>query len=186
MAALSLLPLAFSIALWPSAAFANDHTTTSSSSATGVAPAFPTMSGQDGVGVPVGGVGSQASGNVGGNSGSDQGAFNISTGAIIGISVAVGVAVISIGESAVLRRMACNMGLTILHSHYLVIVVPHQASQLEHPRIDTARFQKTYRTSRYGSCEPVFQSEQEGNRDAQISSSEWSTCTAPREQRCRS
>jgi len=56
------------------------------------------MSGQDGVGVPDGSVGNQATGNAGGNSGSSQGSFNLSTGAIIGISVAVGVVVIGIGE----------------------------------------------------------------------------------------
>jgi hypothetical protein len=59
------------------------------------------MSGQDGVGVPDGGVGNQATGNAGGNSGS-SGSFNLSTGGIVGISVAVGVTVIGIGESAVL------------------------------------------------------------------------------------
>lgn len=103
MDALNLLLLALSIALWPSFASAKDPTTTSISSATGAPPAFPSiMSGQDGVGVPDGSVGSQATGNAGGNSGSSQGSFNLSTGAIIGISVAVGVAVIAIGESVIL------------------------------------------------------------------------------------
>lgn len=97
MDAIYLLLLSASLALWPSAVSA-DATTTSSASATGTAPAFPTMSGQDGVGVPAGGVGSQDTGSAGGASGSDQGSFSISTGAIVGISVAVGVVVIAIGE----------------------------------------------------------------------------------------
>ncbi len=99
MDALNLLLLAFNIALWPSFAFAKEPTTTSSSSATGPPPAFPTMSGPDG-GVPDGSVGSLATGNGGGNSGSSQGSFNLSTGAVIGISVAVGVVVIAISKSA--------------------------------------------------------------------------------------
>jgi len=97
MDTLNLVLLAFG-----TLASAKSTTTTSSSSATGVAPSFPTMSGQDGVGVPDGGVGNQATGNAGGNSGSSQNSFNLSTGAIIGISVAVAVVVIAIGESAVL------------------------------------------------------------------------------------
>jgi hypothetical protein len=112
MDAPNLLLLVFSIAVWPSVAFAQSPTPTSSSSATGVVTSFPTiMSGQDGVGIPDGSVGSQATGNEG-NSGTSQGSFHLSTGAIIGISVAVGVTVIAIGELVVLWRMLCNMGLT--------------------------------------------------------------------------
>lgn len=92
-----LLLLGASLALWPSAVFAADKTTTTSQSASGSAPAFPTMSGQDGVGVPAGGVGSQDTGSTGGASGTDQGSFSLSTGAIVGISVAVGLVVVAIG-----------------------------------------------------------------------------------------
>ena len=108
MDGLNLVLIAFSIAIWPSVVSAKSPTTTSSSSATGAAPAFPTMSGQDGVGVPDGSVGNLATGNAGGNSGSSQGAFSLSTGAIIGISVAVGVTVIAIGKLEIFVKNALH------------------------------------------------------------------------------
>jgi len=97
MGALNLPLLLFSITFWSIRVFANGTpTSTSSSSASGTAPAFPTMSGQDGVGVPDGGVGSQDTGSAAGAAGSDQGSFSLSTGAIVGISVTVGLVVIGI------------------------------------------------------------------------------------------
>jgi hypothetical protein len=56
------------------------------------------MSAQDGFGVAEGGVGSQDSleGN-GGNDGSDNGSWSLSTGGIVGISVGIAVVIIAIG-----------------------------------------------------------------------------------------
>ncbi|QDS72442.1 hypothetical protein FKW77_009335 [Venturia effusa] len=56
------------------------------------------MSAQDGVGVPDGGVGSiQHPTAAAGADGSNQGAFSLSTGAIIGISIAIGLIIVAIG-----------------------------------------------------------------------------------------
>lgn len=56
------------------------------------------MAAQDGVGVPDGGVGSIQHPSAAGADGSNQGAFSLSTGAIIGISVAIGLVIVAIGK----------------------------------------------------------------------------------------
>ncbi|KAE9974670.1 hypothetical protein BLS_002963 [Venturia inaequalis] len=65
------------------------------------------MAAQDGVGVPDGGVGSiQHPTAAAGADGSNQGAFNLSTGAIIGISVTIGLVIIAIGSMWALWYLA--------------------------------------------------------------------------------
>lgn len=72
---------------------------TTAATSTHTEPAFPTMAAQDGVGVPDGGVGSiQHPTAAAGADGSNQGAFSLSTGAIIGISVAIGLVIVAIGK----------------------------------------------------------------------------------------
>lgn len=74
-------------------------TSTTASTSTQTEPAFPTMAAQDGVGVPDGGVGSiQHPTAAAGADGFNQGAFSLSTGAIIGISVAIGLIIVAIGK----------------------------------------------------------------------------------------
>lgn len=79
--------------LLPTLAFALPQSGTDSA-----APSFPTMSAQDGVGVPDGGAGSTDTNEAqGGASGSDGGAWSLGTGGIVGISVGIAVVVIAIG-----------------------------------------------------------------------------------------
>jgi hypothetical protein len=88
--------------LLPSVVLALPQAATSTAPATSTQsePAFPTMSAQDGVGVPDGGVGSQVHPtSVPGSDGSNQGAFSLSTGAIVGISITIGVVILAIGTS---------------------------------------------------------------------------------------
>jgi len=82
----------------PSLAFAIPQGTGTTTTTT--AAPFPTMSGQDGVGVPAGGTGSvDTDGATGGAAGGDNGdAWSISTGGIVGISVGIAVAVLGIGS----------------------------------------------------------------------------------------
>lgn len=100
--------------LCPTLAFALPQATSSDSSTTAsqTQPSFPTMSAQDGVGVPDGGVGSTATPSMPGANGADQGAFSLSTGAIVGISVAIGVLVIAIGKTT-LQSAFIERNLTI-------------------------------------------------------------------------
>jgi hypothetical protein len=82
------------LVLLPSLALALPQTATDSAS-----PAFPTMSAQDGVGVPEGGAGSTTTTeDQGGASGSDNGAWSLGTGGIVGISVGIALVVIAIGK----------------------------------------------------------------------------------------
>ncbi|KIV99354.1 uncharacterized protein PV09_09012 [Verruconis gallopava] len=68
----------------------------SGATASSTSPAFPTMSAQDGFGVPEGGAGSTSTNeNVNGAAGSDSGAWTLGTGAIVGISVGIAVVVIA-------------------------------------------------------------------------------------------
>jgi len=95
--------------LWPALAFALPQaaSTTSSTSPTSTTQAaFPTMSAQDGVGVPVGGVGSTDSGSAAGAAGSDKGAWALSTGAIVGIAVGIFLVVIGIAAMWLLWYLA--------------------------------------------------------------------------------
>lgn len=86
--------------LWPSVVFALPQaTSTTASTSTQTEPAFPTMAAQDGVGVPDGGVGSVVHPtSAPGADGSNQGAFSLSTGAIVGIAIAIGLIILAIGK----------------------------------------------------------------------------------------
>jgi hypothetical protein len=79
--------------LWPTAiAFALPQQTTSASSS------FPSMSAQDGTGVGEGGVGSTVNaGAAAGADGADKGAFSLSRGAIVGMSIGIGFVIVAIG-----------------------------------------------------------------------------------------
>lgn len=73
-------------------------TTTPSSAPTGTTNSFPTITDTESTGQFIGGVGSQTGGTEGGASGGNGGAFQLSTGAVVGIAVACGLVVIAISK----------------------------------------------------------------------------------------
>jgi hypothetical protein len=86
--------------LWPTVVFALPQaSSTAASTSTQTQPAFPTMSAQDGLGVPDGGVGSVVHPtSAPGSDGSNQGAFSLSTGAIVGLSIGIGLIILAVGK----------------------------------------------------------------------------------------
>ncbi|KAF2434352.1 hypothetical protein EJ08DRAFT_676258 [Tothia fuscella] len=86
--------------LWPTLAFALPEAISSLSSDTASptpSSAFPSMSAQDGTGVSEGGVGSTVNGGAAaGADGADKGAFSMSKGAIVGMSIGIGIVIVSI------------------------------------------------------------------------------------------
>lgn len=88
--------LALAIFCLPWVSLADGTMTTTSNPTTAGPASFPTITDTEGTGSLVGGAGSDVGGAVGGASGGNGGAFQLSTGAVVGISVACGLVVLAI------------------------------------------------------------------------------------------
>jgi hypothetical protein len=103
------------------------------------------MSGQDGVGVSAGGVGSTATaGTAAGADGADNGAISLSKGAVIGMSVGIGLVIISIGKTV---HYHCNCLLAnVLISFSMVLLVHGEEETMERSPINPPSLKTTHRS----------------------------------------
>jgi hypothetical protein len=99
------------------------------------------MSAQDGVGVPEGGAGSTTtSESQGGASGSDNGAWSLGTGGIVGISVGIAVVVIGIGEEFLEDPTQSKSYANTRCSWHVVALVHGKEAAVEDTRVNQACF----------------------------------------------
>ncbi|TID13231.1 hypothetical protein E2P81_ATG10084 [Venturia nashicola] len=131
-------------------------------------PAFPTMAAQDGVGVPDGGVGSiEHPTAAAGADGSNQGAFSLSTGAIIGISVAIGLVIVAIATMWALwylaKKRQWNVRESIRRASRRITgrKVPPKSAQENKSRRGTAYVNKSTSNSRARDVERVMERSQQ-------------------------
>lgn len=115
----------------------------------------------DGNVVPAGGVGSTLNSQAG-NEGPDVGSYGLSTGAIVGICVAIGAVVVCISSSPV-RRVICEALLTRVSCH-VVPVVHGEEARLGGSQVDTTDVAKGDWPVRYGSLKTRLRSSPEASQ----------------------